>query len=179
MEAIEGALERYSQLTAALQRLQRAFEANPDNDDFTKLGIVTRGMARAEARRKAAEKFDQMQVRLGHFAILDLCAAFEAEFVRRMGTAIGEARTAVRKNYKLPVFSQVKERLVRERSSFNTLDSMFMLLEGQVSIETYERLTALRKQRNHSAHGVGLDQPPAISPADARDLLNEAAAELW
>lgn len=133
----------------------------------------------ADIRSRAAVRLDHMELRLAHFAIVDMCSAFEAEFGRRLGTAIGDVRKAAEQLPGRGPFAAVRVRLVREEASFGSLDSMFALIDGLVSPATFSKLKRLRNQRNAVAHGGNLDEPLEIGPEEARDLLVEVAKVLW
>src|SRR5208282_6898981 len=93
-------------------------------------GLVTDTDRPEAARTKLTDAFGDMRLRIDCLGFLDLCASFEDTFRRRVATAVGEARKNVREHYNVPVLRALRERLVRDARTFDSLASIFLTIEG-------------------------------------------------
>ena len=120
-----------------------------------------------------------MKLRVEYLGFLDLCASFEDAFRRRVGTAIGEARKNVREHYNIPVLRSLGERLVRDARSFDSLASIFLTINGLLSIQMQAELNVVREERNRVTHGTNLGQPLKVTVERTQELLNELIDSVW
>ena len=118
---VDAAFARCRILAQIVSEAATRASAEPTNARNVELGLTERGDRKAEAARKIPATFEELADLVTHLAILDLAAAFESLFAARLGTALGEARRAMREHYDLPVLRAVRERLIREADDFGGL----------------------------------------------------------
>lgn len=90
-----------------------------------------------------------------------------------LGTSIGELRKAIKDGYKIQLFSQVKERILKGQSAFESLESQFALSDGYITSSGSNRLARIRKHRNEIAHGLR----PLTEPEMSVDYVQIALRE--
>jgi hypothetical protein len=172
MAAIDDVLVRYGLLKDALKSWRLRAWANPVDPSLIERGVVKRGDTVARAKQRIELAFQQLDARSDHLTIIELCGVFETTFLSWIGSAIGESRRVIDKHYDLAILADLKAKLIRERSSFASLDSLFRFLEGKTEPEVLIELARVRDQRNRSAHGDGLDVPPVVTVEEAHAVLN-------
>src|ERR1700689_3135619 len=60
----------------------------------------------------------------------------------------------VREHYNIPVLRSLGERLVRDARSFDSLASIFLTIDGLLSIQMQAELSVVREERNRVTHGT-------------------------
>ena len=173
MTVVDDALVRHALLRRSVERMGQRANSNPLDAQFIELGVVKRGDTSQEARNELNAAFGELLSRIDHLTLIDVCGAFEAHFLKWISTAIGESRRVISTHYNIEVMKDLKERFIRDRNSFDSLDSIVKLVEGKVSADVLGKLEKLRNQRNRSAHGEALDKPPSVSVSEAGNLLSE------
>jgi hypothetical protein len=139
------------------------------------LGIIEKGDTIDEAKLKIESIFSQLESLITHLTILDVAASFENIFRERLKNAIGEARKAVRKNYKIQTLFKVREELVQDVAAYSGLGGLETLLGPQLDQELLGKLKAIRANRNRFVHGTEIHALPTIDGADALKALREVA----
>ena len=79
----------------------------------------------------------------------------------------------------MPVLRALRERLVRDGRTFDSLASIFLVLEGLVPSQMYAELTTVREERNRVAHGTNLGQPLKVTVERTQELLSELIDAIW
>lgn len=179
MTVVDDAFTRHSQLVRFTDRAMEAAIRQPASEYNRESGLIADTDRADAARAKLTYAFRDMRLRIEYLGFLDLCASFEDEFRRRAGTAIGEARKNVREHYSIPLLRSLRERLVKEAKSFDSLASIFIAVEGLISPQMQAELGAVREQRNRLSHGTNLRQPLKVTVERTRELLNELIDVLW
>ncbi|WP_284946824.1 hypothetical protein [Acidisoma cladoniae] len=171
MTSVDEAYQRYFYLTDALGRLYRASISKPISEENIRLGLTRTGDTLVQAKTKITQRLDTTQARLAELALIDMCSAFESECLRRIPTAVGEAKRVLTEHYNVPVMSQITNQLVRQAEDFGSLDALFKAVESRLRPEVGAQLRDLKNERNRIAHGTK-SPPKNIQLEDARELLN-------
>ena len=172
--ALDAAYRRCRTLTLLVERARSEAVANPSQDRWKDFEITSPGDSRVACAAKVNDAFDQILNLLNHVTILDMAASFEMATKARLGTRIGDTRSAiaaaVQKN-SLPVYHA---RLVRSQKDFDGLNSLAELLQGHIDENVSEVLSAVRESRNAFAHGTDVTVPPKAGREEALGALREA-----
>lgn len=158
---------------AILEQQERTILSQPLGGQAISLGIVLPGDQRKEAVTKIEVCFRQMRETARQGAIINLCGTFERMVLVALGTSIGELRKAIKDGYKIQLFSQVKERILKGQSAFESLESQFALSDGYITSSGSNRLARIRKHRNEIAHGLR----PLTEPEMSVDYVQIALRE--
>jgi hypothetical protein len=170
-EAVDAARKRCELLLRILKLTRDRALADPTGSYTVALGIISVGDKKDDAARKVAKAFEELDGLLSHLTLIDMTAALEQALTRRIATAVGEARRAVKDEYQLEVFSRVREALVHEVDDFQGLAGIETLLSAQMSDELKLKLRTIRSERNKFAHGTDVTVPPLIDTSAVYDTL--------
>lgn len=173
MTTVDAAFRRYVQLSAITERARRTALAQPTNPSNTELGLFEVGQVLENPKALLATTFDQLQRRIEHFCLLDMCSAFENYVRSRIETSIGEVRRVTKEHYSVPILKEVRIRLVREAKNFDSLQSIFLLVQGHFPADRIPQLETVRQERNHLAHGSDLNYSLQLPLTTVQALLNE------
>jgi hypothetical protein len=170
---VDNAFQRCLLLARILTQARDRALGNPMSDHNTNLGLVQKGQKKQEAITSIETAFEELGALINHLAILHMAASFEMQFRTWLGTAIGEARSAIRDRYKKTVPLYVgRAGLVREQDDFQGLARIEQLLSGRVSDEISEALSLIRENRNEFSHGKDIRIPPTITQQQTLDALH-------
>jgi hypothetical protein len=159
MSAVDEAFWRYVRLRKILDATRRTALSQPVSSRNRDLGLIDPGDKTEAARSRLEVAFDEMGRQVDRSGILELCAAFEDAFRRRVATAVGEARRVVVAHYNITTLQSLKRRLLREPESFDTLASILGAIDGLISNELATGLRRLQVERNQIAHRPLSDEP--------------------
>lgn len=168
--ALDAAWYRYQWLRATVAAKIGDGSANQLRRLAVEFGLTSQAERLDGAAAAARAALDEVIVQLDRQAIIELCAAFEAAFRSRFPTAQGEASRLLGEHYRLSIAFEIRERLVREQSSFAALRDVFEWLVPGDSPRA-KALRSLRNARNDAAHGVRSDAVPAMLSQQAYELL--------
>ncbi len=170
-DAVERAFLRCEVLLQILTAAKNRAIADTTNQYALSLGIIEKGDRQEDARRKIDSMFSQLDGLAAHLAILDVAASFETAFRERLKNAVGEARKAVKNNYKIKPFFKVRESLVEDVSNYSGIGGVEVLLGPQLDGDLLKKLKLIRHNRNQFAHGTNIEVLPTIESEDALDVL--------
>lgn len=173
MTVVDAAFRRYIQLSAILERARRSALAQPTGTSNTELGLFEVGQVLKNPKVLLQTTFEQLQRRIEYLCLLDMCSAFEGYVRLRIDTSIGEVRRVTKEHYNISTLETVSTGLVRETKSFDSLQSIFLLVQGHFPADRTPQLETVRKERNRFAHGSDLSYPLQISLTTVQALLNE------
>jgi hypothetical protein len=173
--SVDAAFARYQVLVGILDRGRRRALSNPTDQANVDLGLVQRGLKRSEAEAAIEAVFEELSGFLDHVCILDMAAAFELQCRAWLGTAVGEARKAIGRGYgkHIPLYLS-RESLIRRIDDFEGLAEIEVLVTGQLTIETADKLKDVRSNRNKFSHGTDTNVPPTITIQEAKETLDAA-----
>lgn len=169
----EQAFSRCETLLKIIDKAKSRAISGTSNEYAISLGIIEQGDKYEDAKKKIDNMFAQLEGLVAHLAILDLTASFEIAFRERLKNAVGEARKAIKNNYKLSTLSKVRESLVQEVDSFKGIGGVEALLGPQLDGELLKKLKIIRANRNQFAHGTNVEVLPTIDSVDVLDALRE------
>lgn len=152
MTKVNEALKRTKRLANIIKATRdRAFRNPKDKYNFD---LELRDVGdKGDERKQLEDAFEELAYIVDYLAVIDLCAVFESEFRAKLGTAIGEARRAVEKQYKIALFSKIKEKLVHDTNDFQSLAEIITLVEGAIGQTASDQLKVLQETRNRVTHG--------------------------
>ncbi|MEH3147982.1 MAG: hypothetical protein PGN34_22190 [Methylobacterium frigidaeris] len=84
----------YQILTAILNRLREQALANPSHPRWVALGLCPPYETKRQAVAELQATFADLLGLVGHLTILDMAASFEVASQARLGTRLGEVRSA-------------------------------------------------------------------------------------
>ncbi len=97
---------------------------------------------------------------VGHLTILDMAASFEVASQARLGTRLGEVRSALAAGGRKRFLPPYALRLVRDRDEFGSLRAVAALLDGEADEALLDAFDAVRQARNNFAHGTEILSAP-------------------
>lgn len=172
--ALQQALARCALLSRFIKAERERALNNPDSPRNVEFGLLTPGLKKAVAIKQLEKIFDELEQLMSHVTILDMAAAFEDAFRKRLDTAIGEARKTLAEKHPDGALAG-RQAIVRDTQSVDGLHDMLSFLEGDLAQDIKTNLKRVRTSRNRFAHGTPLTDVPDISTHDAWGALNHAA----
>ncbi|RVU15334.1 hypothetical protein [Methylobacterium oryzihabitans] len=169
---IDAAYRRGQILMAILTRLREQALANPAHPRWVELGLCPAYETKRQAVADLQATFADLLGLVGHLTLLDMAASFEVASQARLGTRLGEVRSALAAGGRKRVLPPYALRLVRDRDEFGSLRAVAALLDGEADEALLDAFDAVRQARNNFAHGTEILSAPVADPDAARDTLN-------
>jgi len=175
---LDAVHSRFETLRMIVEREHRTSTAEPLARRNLDVGLVQVGTKKTDAAKELDAWFLATQRQLRCHAVLELCTTFEQTVLRRLRTAIGEARTTLDAHLPMSFLRVGRAGLLRDSKSFESLQSIFDLFDSPTTARG-KQLQRLRETRNSLAHGSLSDLPDDVTVESTRAILKELLADAF